>query len=187
MTAAASPISGFSRSITAQPSNSLIFANPKFTVLPGLRMANASPPPAALLNKTSSSSKPGRSVFTLPDDHHSQSASIRLRRASSSCHRNHRQVCALRLLSACLSYLRPLGPGNGFAPRPHLLDETRCRRRRSNDPQVGQPFRYLPRVHGLHDRVPFRRGLRQAHRSHTRANRAQFPADGLGEAPPPFF
>src|SRR5215469_14118586 len=96
-------------------------------------------------------------------------------------------MCPLRFLFARVPHLRSLGTGNGFAARPHLLNEARRRRRCPNDSQVGQPLRRLPRVHGLHDSVPFRRGLRQAHRSYPRANRAPFPPLSFREAPSPVF
>src|SRR4029077_10026052 len=42
---------------------------------------------------------------------------------------------------------------------------------------LGEPLRLLPRLHGLHDRVSFGRRLRQADRSHARADRT--PAQAL--------
>src|SRR5438034_6563750 len=42
-----------------------------------------------------------------------------------------------------------------------------------NECEVGEPFRQLPGLHGMHDGVPFGSGLRKADRSDARANRAK--------------
>src|SRR5208282_296281 len=84
---------------------------------------------------------------------------------------NYRELRPLRLLLARLPYLCPLERRNGFSARAHLPDETRQRRRRDHKPAVGQPFRLLPRLYGLHDRLPLRSRLRKIYRSNARANR----------------
>src|ERR1700676_1090595 len=50
---------------------------------------------------------------------------------------------------------------------------------------MGRPFRRLPGLYGLHDGMSFRRGLRQADRSHPGANRTALHATSLGEAVSP--
>src|SRR5437879_4048559 len=82
-------------------------------------------------------------------------------------------MCALRVLSAGVPYLCFMGPGNGFAARADLPDEDSERGRGGNECKLGKPLRQLPGLHGLHDGVPFGRGLRKTHRGHTRANRTK--------------
>src|SRR5881227_3833808 len=119
MTAAASPISGFCRLMVARPSSSPTSQNPRFMASSGLPTASASPSPAAPWSKTSSSSKP---ALAGNHDKHLQSASFRLRYASSAVHDHYRQVRALRLLFAGLPHVRALERGNGFAAVHALVD-----------------------------------------------------------------
>src|SRR6266851_5742477 len=97
----------------------------------------------------------------------------RLRRAPSALERNHRKVRPLRFLFAGVSHLCVVGAGNGFTARSHLPHEDGERGRRGDEFDVGEPLRSLPRLHGLHDRVPFRGGLRKTHRGYARADRAK--------------
>ena len=51
---------------------------------------------------------------------------------------------------------------------------------------MGRPFRHLPGLYGLHDGVSLRRGLRQADRSHARANRTRYTTIRRREMASPF-
>src|SRR3954471_5914109 len=51
--------------------------------------------------------------------------------------------------------------------------------------QVRQPLRSMPRLHGLHYSVPLGSPIRQADRSHSRADRAQLQAPMVGPPFPP--
>ena len=84
----------------------------------------------------------------------------------------HRQVRALRLLSADVSDLRAVGRGDGFAARPDLPDEVGPRRARRDDRCLRRPLRRLSRLHGVRHRVPVGRAVRAADRGHARADRA---------------
>src|SRR5215471_8360947 len=70
-----------------------------------------------------------------------------------------------------MPHLRALARRDGLAARPHLPDEARCGRKGGDDRDLREPLRSLPRLHGLPKRVPIRRAVRQADRSHTRADR----------------
>ena len=92
---------------------------------------------------------------------------------------------ALRLLPAHLPDLRSLARRDGFAARPHLPDEARRGRPGGNDGHLRCPLRPLSRLHGLRDRVPVRGAVRQADRSHARADRTPpFPIVGRPAVPP---
>src|SRR6266436_4300153 len=91
---------------------------------------------------------------------------------------------ALRILFAGMSHLCFVGPGNGFTARPHLPDEARERRRRRNECELGEPFRYLPGLHGLHDGMPLGRGLRKTHRGHARTDRTKDGTPAWRKTPP---
>src|SRR5207249_930309 len=80
---------------------------------------------------------------------------------------------ALRILFASLPHLCFVGTRDGFAARADLPDEDGERRHCGNECEVGEPFRQLPGLHGMHDGVPFGSGLRKADRSDARANRAK--------------
>src|SRR5713101_8332472 len=108
----------------------------------------------------------------------------RLRRAPSAFERDHRKVRALRILFARLPHLRDVGAGNGFAAGPHLPHETGERWRRGNEFEMGEPLRQLPRLHGLHDRMPFRGGLRKTYRGDARADRTKYGTLPGRKAPP---
>ena len=80
---------------------------------------------------------------------------------------------ALRILFASLPHLCFVGTRDGFAARADLPDEDGERRHCGNECEVGEPFRQLPGLHGMHDGVHFGSGLRKADRSDARANRAK--------------
>src|SRR5262245_22883145 len=81
-----------------------------------------------------------------------------------------------------MSHLPAVEGGNGFAARPHLSHADGRRRRRNHQRNLGKPFRCLPRMHGLHDGVPFRRRLWKTDRSYAGTNRTALPATRRGEA-----
>ena len=95
-----------------------------------------------------------------------------------------RRLRPLRLLPARLPDLRPLGRRDGLAPRPHLHDGQSRPGRSPARPELPHPHGPVPRLHGLHDRLPLRRPVQQAHRRHPRAGRTQHPPHHRGLALP---
>ena len=88
-----------------------------------------------------------------------------------------RRLRALRLLPAHLPHLRAVGRGGRLAARADRADEARATRRaRELSAPMVRPLRQLPGLHGLRDRLPVGRAVRQADRGHTRAGRAQLGA-----------
>ena len=83
-----------------------------------------------------------------------------------------RRLRALRLLPADLPDLRPVGRGDGLAARPHLPDEGALEGEPLDDSDRAA-LRRVPRLHGLRDRLPVGRAVRQADRGDPRADRAQ--------------
>jgi glycolate oxidase FAD binding subunit len=68
-------------------------------------------------------------------------------------------LCALRVLPAGLPDVPALGRGDGLAARPDPPAHPGARRGSAHG-SGRDPLRHLPRVHGLHDRVPVGRALR---------------------------
>ena len=72
------------------------------------------------------------------------------------------------------------------SPRGRIyLMKMAAQRRRHAQRKIRQPFRFLPRLHGLHARLPLRRRIRQTHRSHARANRTQLQSPRFRQIPSP--
>src|SRR6516225_1026896 len=88
---------------------------------------------------------------------------------------------ALRLLPAGLPHLRTVAGGNGFAARPDLFDEDGLRRQRDHQRNMGEPFRRLPGLHGLHDGMPFRRRVWKTDRGYPSADPAALHAASRGK------
>src|SRR5215212_3370096 len=105
-------------------------------------------------------------------------------RAPSPRPRPHRRLRALRLLPADVPELRRLRGGDGLPAGPDRAD---ARRQRGGLEAVGRaarPPRPLPRLHGLRDRLPVRRPVRQADRAGPAAGRAQRAAPSPRAAVP---
>ncbi len=88
----------------------------------------------------------------------------------------------LRLLPPRLPHLRALGRRDGLAARTHLAHAQSRNRRSSARQHLPAAHRPLPRLHGLHDRLPVRRRVQQAHRRHTRPGRTPGRAHTLALA-----
>jgi len=88
---------------------------------------------------TSADKKPSMTAF---DAHHPPSKA------------NYRELRPLRLLPARLSHIRALERRDGLPARTHLPDEARQRGQRLDESAVGQPFRFLPRLHGCMTACP---------------------------------
>ena len=99
-------------------------------------------------------------------------AAGRLRRAPSALAGADRRLCPLRVLPAHLPHVQPVERGDGLTPRPDLPDEVWARGR-ADDRFHGAALRRLPGLHGLCDRLPVRRPVRQAHRGDQGAGRAE--------------
>ena len=79
---------------------------------------------------------------------------------------------ALRLLPADVPDLRRLRGRDGLAARAHPADADRPRGGRDDLARDGHPLRPLPRLHGVRDRLPVGRAVRQADRAGAAADRA---------------
>ena len=102
-----------------------------------------------------------------------------------------RRLRALRLLPAHLPDVPALGRGDGLAARAHRADEAGPR---GDLRPARRAHRQLPRLHGVRDRLPVGRAVRQADRGHARrrssatrapAARARVPAAGVRALHPP--
>src|SRR5262245_61330661 len=82
---------------------------------------------------------------------------------------------ALRLLSADVSDLSPLGRGDGLAARADLSDEGGYRGARGRHAVVCAALRCLSGLSGVCDRLSVRCAVRAADRSDARADRADVP------------
>src|SRR5260370_3872135 len=111
----------------------------------------------------------------------------RVRRASSAFDRGHRKRRARRSLFARLPHLRAVGPGNGFAARPNLLDEDGERGQCGDKFDLGEPLRQLSRLHGLHDGVPFGGRLRETDRGYPRPDRTKNRTLPSRKTPPAIY
>src|SRR5919197_1979346 len=117
-----------------------------------------------------------------------------LRHPQSPRTRPHRRLRALRLLPADVPDVRPVGRGDGLPARAHPAHARRSRGTRPDVRGAGAGLGQLPGLHGLRDRVPVGRAVRQAHRGHARAGRAPVGAPArrapaaprdLRDVPPP--
>ena len=107
-----------------------------------------------------------------------------LGRAASARSRPDRRLRALRLLPADVPELLDLRGRDGLAARPH---RAHARRQRGGLGGVGRDARAprpLPRLHGLRDRLPVGRPVRQADRAGAPADRAQRAAPAARAAAP---
>ena len=82
-----------------------------------------------------------------------------------------RRLRALRVLPADLPHVHAVGRGDGLPARPDLPDEEGLEGEPMTDSMV-QHFDACLGLHGLRDRLPVRRPVRQAHRGDPRAGRA---------------
>src|SRR3954470_7807792 len=85
---------------------------------------------------------------------------------------SHPGLRALRLLPADVPELRRLRGGDGLAARTDPAHAGRPRGGRADLARDGHPLRPLPWLHGVRDRVPERRAVRQADRAGAAADRA---------------